>query len=360
MLHSATCKYAGDEFCKRCNCRKHLRWSQGRQQYRRAAGTRSWEQAEIKKRELEDQLAGRLPSPSELNKPKLITEALEQFLQQKTVQGINGDPYRREIGRLQSFLESKSVFVVQRITRELLIEFMSTWPDLYPSTYTRGIVRARLRCFLRYLYQSQWLPRVPDLPHIKSDSPPTLPLTEDEYKRLLEVIPIKFPDESLKVRALIRLMRHSGLAVGDALKLERTSLIHDSVYRVVTARQKTGVNVSVPIPDDLARELLEVLNGNPRYFFWSGKGKPDTPRTVWARKFIAPLFEAAKIEGDGHMKSHRLRDTFAVDLLQKGIPLEDVSKLLGHESIKTTEKSYAKWVKGRQDRLDSLITGTWK
>jgi hypothetical protein len=40
--------------------------------------------------------------------------------------------------------------------------------------------------------------------------------------------------------------------------------------------------------------------------------------------------------------------------------LEEVSKLLGHESIKTTERSYAKWVKGRQDRLDSLVTGTWK
>jgi len=35
---------------------------------------------------------------------------------------------------------------------------------------------------------------------------------------------------------------------------------------------------------------------------------------------------------------HQLRDTFAVDLLQKGVPLEEVSKLLGHESIKTTEK----------------------
>jgi integrase/recombinase XerD len=41
--------------------------------------------------------------------------------------------------------------------------------------------------------------------------------------------------------------------------------------------------------------------------------------------------------------SHRLRDTFAVDLLGKGVPLEEVSKLLGHESIKTTEQHYAKW-----------------
>jgi integrase/recombinase XerD len=56
----------------------------------------------------------------------------------------------------------------------------------------------------------------------------------------------------------------------------------------------------------------------------------------------------------------KLRDTFAVDLLEKGVPLEEVSKLLGHESIRTAERSYAKWVKGRQDRLNSLVTATWK
>jgi integrase/recombinase XerD len=33
--------------------------------------------------------------------------------------------------------------------------------------------------------------------------------------------------------------------------------------------------------------------------------------------------------------------------------------LLGHESIKTTERYYAKWVKARQDRLDALVVGTW-
>jgi integrase len=74
---------------------------------------------------------------------------------------------------------------------------------------------------------------------------------------------------------------------------------------------------------------------------------------------IAPTFDAAKITSAGYMVSHRLRDTFAVDLLEKGVPMEEVSRLLGHTSIKTTEKSYAKWSKGRQDRVDALVTGTW-
>jgi site-specific recombinase XerD len=61
---------------------------------------------------------------------------------------------------------------------------------------------------------------------------------------------------------------------------------------------------------------------------------------------------------DGH--SHRLRDTFSVDLLQNGVSLETVSQLLGHTSIKTTQKHYAPWVKTRQDALEAAVMGTWQ
>jgi integrase/recombinase XerD len=157
-------------------------------------------------------------------------------------------------------------------------------------------------------------------------------------------------------------MRWSGLAIRDAVTLERAEIIHDEakgIYRIVTARQKTGTHVSVPIPSDVAKELLAVPNSDERYVFWTGRGSGETIAKTWANRYVRPVFEAAGVPCDGHMLSHRLRDTFAVDLLEKGVPLEEVSKLLGHESIKTTERHYSKWVKGRQDRLDALVIGTW-
>lgn len=146
------------------------------------------------------------------------------------------------------------------------------------------------------------------------------------------------------------------------MTLRRDELIHDNakkLYRIVTARQKTGTHVSVPIPPEVAKELLGVMNGNADYVFWStGNGKEQSAVTNWQHD-LRQLFRDANNTSAGNMLSHRLRDTFAVDLLEKGVPLEEVSKLLGHESIKTTERHYAKWVKARQDRLDSLVTGTW-
>lgn len=146
------------------------------------------------------------------------------------------------------------------------------------------------------------------------------------------------------------------------MTLERDELKRDGrngLYRVVTSRQKTGTQVSVPIPDDVVEEVIAAmkLNDSDQYIFWNtGTGKERTAVTNWQHD-LRQVFRAAG-QPDGH--PHQLRDTFAVGLLEKGVSLEEVSKLLGHDSIKTTEKHYAKWVKSRQDRLDTLVVGTWK
>ena len=54
-----------------------------------------------------------------------------------------------------------------------------------------------------------------------------------------------------------------------------------------------------------------------------------------------------------------LRDTFAVEMLLTGVPLEQVSILLGHKSIKITEKHYAPWVKARQEQLAANVRKAW-
>jgi integrase/recombinase XerD len=53
------------------------------------------------------------------------------------------------------------------------------------------------------------------------------------------------------------------------------------------------------------------------------------------------------------------RDTFAVHLLLAGVPLDQVSILLGHKSIKVTEKHYAPFCKARQDMLDEAVKKSW-
>jgi integrase/recombinase XerD len=272
---------------------------------------------------------------------------------------MNINKYRRELGRLEAFLARRGISFPNQIGVDDLYAFRNTWGGMYASTMTQQKTQERLRGFLRYLHDAGRMERVPRLNAIQVDEPPTMPLSEKEYQALLDAVPLEFTDaqQAQKVRALIRLMRHSGLAIQDAATLERGNIVHDArkePHRIVTSRQKTGTHVSVPIPDDVAQELLAVLNGNPKYVFWSGVGQKESSPKNWQKRFRRLRVKA----GLPDFHPHQLRDTFAVDLLSKGVPLVEVSKLLGHESIKTTEKSYAKWVPERQDRLDNLVIAT--
>jgi site-specific recombinase XerD len=368
VRHSNDCRYQGDEFHKGCRCRKHLRWSHGGKQYRQAARTRSWAEAEKTKRQLEERFgaagSGKVGAVRvEADSRKTIERAIELFVSDKRNQGIGPDvikKYERELGRLREFMEHRSKFFPNEIDHEDLTEFRSGWEELYPSTQTRSRVLTRLRAFLRYCYERQWIERIPKIASIKIEEQPTLPFTDAEYTKLLDTIPKEFgADKAKRIRALLQLMRHSGLAIRDAVTLERDEIVKDSkkkLYRIVTKRTKTGTHVSVPIPPEVAQEVLAVLNGNPRYVFWNtGTGKEQSLVTNWQHD-LRQVFRAAGFP-TGH--PHQLRDTFAVSLLKRGVPIEEVSKALGHESIKTTEKHYGPWVEARQDRLDSMIVGTW-
>ena len=59
---------------------------------------------------------------------------------------------------------------------------------------------------------------------------------------------------------------------------------------------------------------------------------------------------------DGH--SRRLRDTFSVDLLQKGVSLETVSMLLGHTSIGHRKSLFALG-EDASDALEDAVKLSW-
>jgi len=196
---------------------------------------------------------------------------------------------------------------------------------------------------------------------IKVDEPPTMPLEPHEYEKLLAQCVKEFPSPKAKrVHALIQCMRFSGLSIRDTVTLEKSELVWDprkKLHRIVTSRQKTGVDVSVAIPPEVAAELLEVLNGNEKYFFWNtGTGLETSAVANWQHD-LRQIFRGARVYIEGQL-SHRLRDTFAVELLKKGVGMDEVAKLLGN-TVRICEKHYAKWVQGRQDRLDDIVVATF-
>jgi len=154
-----------------------------------------------------------------------------------------------------------------------------------------------------------------------------------------------------RLRALTLLMRYSGPRIGDAVTCARDRLVGSKLFLY---QAKTGTPVYCPLPPLVVDALKDVKSPNAKYFFWTGQGKPKSAVGDAQRSF-RKLFELAEVTGHPHM----FRDTFAVELLQHGVSLETVSMLLGHASIKVTEKHYKRWVKTLQDKLEAEAMKAW-
>ena len=183
----------------------------------------------------------------------------------------------------------------------------------------------------------------------------TLPFNREEFEGILAAID-KYPtknsfgyDNRARLRAFVLLLRYSGLLIRDGVCLRRDRIV-DGKLMVYT--QQTGQAVYVPLPPVVEESLAK--SGSGELLFWSGHGNPKSAVADWQRS-LRRLFDLAGVE-DGH--AHRFRDTFAVALLQKGVPLETVAILLGN-TIKIAEKHYAPWVRSRQVALEDAVRKSW-
>jgi|GEM_PF-2417025 len=240
-----------------------------------------------------------------------------------------------------------------------ITDFDIDWVRRFRASWKNKNISARkkleaFRAFFRFVHESGWIPTNPasHLKPPKITEPPTAPFTREEVASILKACDI-YPDKAnaVRLRALIFLLRYSGLRIRDAVTLSRNLIQGDKLF-LYTA--KTGTAVYCPLPPFVV-EALNAIRASA-YFFWSGLSKPKSAVGDWQRGLKRLLILAGV--PDGH--AHRFRDTFSVELLLAGVPIERVSILLGHQSVRITEKQYAPWVRARQEQLEADVRRAWQ
>lgn len=155
-------------------------------------------------------------------------------------------------------------------------------------------------------------------------------LTEDEIKIILKK---KMVSERLEhVRDLFIFSCFTGLAYSDVANLREENIrkSFDGKLWIMTKRQKTNTDVNVPLLD-IPKMILKKYKGK----LPNGKILP----VISNQKLNAYLKEIADICGiKKNLTFHLARHTFATTTtLAKGVPIETVSKMLGHTNIETTQ-----------------------
>ena len=282
-------------------------------------------------------------------------------------------------GRLVEYCRRHGYRLLKELDLHAVTEFRATWKDA-PLTALKNI--ERLRAFYRFCLDREWVTGNPAAKlKVKVIVEEKEPFTIEEFERIMAATeqyrdgpgPTD-PRKAVELRAFVLVLRYSGLRISDAVKLEGTQLVRSADsdgHALMVQQQKVRRTVYIPLPDgrdglpDVVGALKELPLHDKKYFFWNGTG--DTERAVDnMRSRLTKVFRVAETQ-TGSRKPfsckphpHRFRHTFAAEYLNAGVPIETVSLLLGHASVKVTEKHYAKFNRARQARIEEAVRGAWQ
>jgi integrase len=334
-------------------------WAQGTlagETVRKSLDLRGWQKAQELVRDWEAQGAIR-PEPRSDDRIT-IEQARAKFMadiEARQLHASTAYKYKMLFQQLESFAQRYGVRFLAELDIDLLGTFRAEWKEGPLSSLKK---LDRLRAFLNFSVRRKWVSENP-ASELKAPKVPvrqTMPFTRGEVIRTLAALEAYGKTAGLRnaqrLRAFVLLLRYSGMRIGDAVQCSTDRIIDNRLFLYT---QKTGVPVYCVLPEVVTKALEAVPRPSERYFFWTGKSMLHGAIGKWQHR-LKRLFALAKIP-KGH--AHRFRDTFAVELLLAGVPLERVSVLLGHQSIRVTERHYAPWTRSRQEQIESDLQRAW-
>mgnify|MGYP001570522539 FL=1 len=210
------------------------------------------------------------------------------------------------------------------VTKKDIENYIVFLYDRNKASATRHLVCAALKFYYEIVLKRKF-----NLKYPKKSSKLSVVLSKDEVLKMIDSL------KNPKHKLLLELMYGSGLRVGEAIKVK----IDDFDVNGKTLHIKNGkgskdriVNLSERFIGNFAKFLNCKYSG---YLFESAHriGNHISSRT--AEKIVKNALRKANIPKNAH--PHTLRTSFATHLIENGIDISYVQRLLGHSRISTTE-----------------------
>lgn len=258
-------------------------------------------------------------------------EALEKFVQQLQLKAYSQstiNTYRNEFMQLLKILKHKNV---DELTADDLRRYMVYVMD--KDGISENTAHSRLNA-LKFYFE-QVLERAKffwEIPRPKKHIIIPKLLNEIEIRKLFNALTNK------KHKAMLFTAYSAGLRVSEIVQLKIADI--DSKRMQIFIERGKGkkdryVNLS-PVLLDILRNYISTYKTRPVYHLFES----DTTRQAYPTRTVQQIFTNAKNRA-GIKKEvgiHSLRHSFATHLLDKGTDIKYIKDLLGHFSIKTTER----------------------
>lgn len=248
--------------------------------------------------------------------------------------------YRRDLGKLQKYLETQDILCVANITDVSLQSYVQDMENggFAAATVSRNI--ASIKAFFHYLVKEGQVPidvsEGLKAPKIIKKMPEVL--STDEVVHLLEQPKGDSPKE-IRDKAMLELLYATGIRVTELISLQVTDLNMTMGYIVCKDPHKERViPFGAAAKQALGNYLLQsrdvmIENKKENALFVNCAGLPMSRQGFW--KLIKYYAKKAGIEAD--ITPHTLRHSFAAHLVENGADLRAVQEMLGHSDISTTQ-----------------------
>jgi integrase/recombinase XerD len=154
-------------------------------------------------------------------------------------------------------------------------------------------------------------------------------LSRDEEHRLIQVAYKDKGERGLLIKTLFQ----TGARVSEFVYLRVEDFFLDEAMLLI-AKGKGGKSRYVPILPELAQELRTHLGQRTMgYLFETNRHLPYSPRRI--QQIVKATAAKAKIKK--RVYPHLLRHSVATTLLERGMPIEQIQKFLGHAKLETTQ-----------------------
>lgn len=170
------------------------------------------------------------------------------------------------------------------------------------------------------------------LPQIKRQNDLPVVLSDTEVKALIEA------PKYLKHRTMLAMLYGCGLRSYELCNLQLSDVDFNR-NTVFIKKQKGKTDRYLPLGTTLAYALKKYIKAyNPTDFLFCSQSRNSTQKTgITTRGVNWAVKEAkAKLKTKKKITAHTLRHTYATHLLEQGVNLVVIQKLLGHAHIQTT------------------------
>lgn len=165
-----------------------------------------------------------------------------------------------------------------------------------------------------------------------------VPLIREEKKRKeafteIEIEKLRDACDNTRDKALIEMLLSTGCRVTELANIKKSDFVKDDCI-IVHGKGKKDRKVFVNAKAQLALEkYLEEREDSKEYLFLSLRGG----RKISSSGIEIAMRELGRKAGVQKVHPHKFRRTCATMALRRGMPLEQVSKMLGHENFETTK-----------------------